>query len=139
MTAKKKAAWGGGITLASIVAVLALWPQVEPLASWAINNLGVILAREQVQAVLASLSIGVLTGVFLPRWMPEDWSPAKTRSVTGLVCAGITFGAAIALVPTRVGTVYAVLAAVATPTASEAIAGIWYWLRPCAKPESLQP
>lgn len=139
MTTHKTAGIAGGLTLAGVVALFAAWPTVEPFATWAIQNLGVILGREQVQAVLAAMSIGVLAGVFLPRWLPSDYSPAKTRAVTGLATSVMAFSAALGLVPTRVGLVYAVLAAVAVPTAADAIRGVWYWINPQAKPGSLQP
>jgi hypothetical protein len=136
---EQKKTIAGGVTLASVVAVLALWPQIEPAATWAMRNLGVILGREQVQAVLASLSIGVLLGVVLPRWLCGDWPPAKTRAVTGIACSLVTFAAALALVPNRIGFVYAILSAVATPTVSAAIRSAWFWMRPEDKPESLLP
>lgn len=143
MTAAKKAALGGGLTLASIVAAVILagsaWPAVEKPLTWAVTNIGAIFAREQVQALLASSALGVSAGAWLPHFMPKGWPPARTRFVTGLIGAGLTFAAALTLVPTRVGFVYACLAASATPTAAQALAGLIYWLKPCAKPESLQP
>lgn len=138
-TQKKAAGWTLASIVAAVVLVAGAWPQVEPIATWALQNLGVILGREQVQAVLAAMSIGVLAGVFLPRWMPGDYTPGKTRTIVGLTTGAMAFCAALLLIPTRVGLVYAVLAAVATPTASDAIRGIWYALKPCAKPASLQP
>lgn len=135
MTSEKKAGWTAGITIASIAAVLGLWPHAMPILDW----LAPIFARDQVQAVLAALAGGGLLGVPLPHLMPRTWTPARTLVVTGLACALLAFSVALALVPTRVGFVYAVLAAVATPTVSRAIAGAWYALRPAARPESLQP
>ncbi len=138
MTEQKKTI-AGGITLVGVIALLQAWPHLRPVLDWAWANLGVILGREQVQAVLASLAIGVLLGVVLPRWLCGDWTPYKTRAVTGMVCSAVTFAAALALVPTRIGFVYALLSAVATPTVSAAIRSAWYWAKPEAKPESLQP
>ena len=140
MTTEKKAA---GLTLAGLVAAVILagtaWPSIEPAMTWAVKNLGVILARDQVQALLASSALGVSAGAWLPHLLPHHWPPARTRLVTGLIGSALTFAAALALVPTRVGFVYACLAASATPTASQAIAGLIYWLKPCAKPASLVP
>lgn len=134
MTTERKAVWAGW-SVATIATVLALWPHAMPWLEW----LAPILGREQVQAVLAALAGGVLLGVPLPHLLPKDWSPARTLVVTGFACAGLAFAVAVALVPGRVGFVYAVLAAVATPTVSRALAGLVYALRPATKPESLQP
>ena len=140
MTTEKKAGLAGGITLLALLAAIgAGWGHLEPLATWAVKNLGAIAAREQVQAILASSALGVSAAAWLPHLLPHSWTPARTRLVTGLIGSGLTFAAAFALVPSRVGFVYACLAASATPTASQAIAGLIYWLKPCAKPGSLQP
>lgn len=140
MTTEKKASLAGGITLLALLAAIGTgWGHIEPAMTWAVKNLGVILAREQVQALLASSALGVSAGAWLPHLLPHDWPPARTRLVTGLIGSALTFAAALALVPTRVGFVYACLAASATPTASQAIAGLIYWLKPCAKPASLVP
>ena len=132
-----------GLTLASIVAAVILagsaWPTIEPALTWAFNTLGVIFGREQVQAVLAACTIGVMLTASLPHWLPGNWHPARTRAIAGIVGFVLTFAAALVLVPTRYGAVYAVLAALATPTAAQVVGGITYWLRPCAKPASLKP
>jgi hypothetical protein len=139
MTNHKNAGLAGGITLASIAAAFVLvagaWSQGGPL----IRDIGAILAREQVQAVLSALAGGVLLGAWLPHVLPKHWSPARTQLVTGAACSLLTLTAAALLVSTRTGAVYAVLAAVATPTVSRSAAGLIYWLKPCVKPESLQP
>lgn len=136
MTTEKKAA---GLTLAglvaAVIAVAGVWPHILPALNW----VAPIFGREQVQALLASSALGVSAGAWLPHLLPHSWTPARTRLVTGLIGSGLTFAAAFALVPSRVGFVYACLAASATPTASQAIAGLIYWLKPCAKPASLKP
>jgi hypothetical protein len=134
--AQKKTA---GFTLASLAAAFVLvagaWSQGGPL----IRDIGAILGREQVQAVLAALAGGVLLGAWLPHVLPSAWSPARTQLATGIACSLLTLVVAGLLVSTRTGAVYAVLAAVATPTVSRAAAGLIYWLKPTTKPESLQP
>lgn len=135
---EQKKAMAGGITLASIVAVLALWPQLQPALTWAWANVGPILGRAQVQAVLAAVALAAFAGFALPRWLPGDWTPARTRTVTGIASALMALSAAVALVPTRTGAVYAVLAAFASPTVSAALRQLWYWAKPDAKPESLR-
>lgn len=139
MTARKKAGVAGGITLAGIVAFALAWPQIQPVAEWVIANLGVILMRDQVQAVLAASAIGVFVNFSLPHALPAKWSPGVTRSVAGWAGFVLTCAAAIALVPTRVGLVYALLAGSATPTAAAVVRTIVYRLKPCTTPESLQP
>ncbi|GAB2493860.1 hypothetical protein [Arenimonas alkanexedens] len=138
MTDQKKT----GITLTALVAAVILvagaWKPIEPALTWVVANLGAIFAREQVQALLASSAIGITSGAWLPHLLPSGWPAGRTKLVTGLIGAGLTFAAALALVPDRVGFVYAMLAASATPTASQAIAGLIYWLKPCAKPASLK-
>ena len=140
MTTEKKAA---GLTLAGLVAAVILagtaWPSLEPVLTWVVRNLGLVFAREQVQALLASSALGVSAGAWLPHLMPKRWDAPRTRLVTGLIGAALTFAAAMTLVPTRTGFVYACLAASATPTAAQLVAGLIYWLKPCAKPASLQP
>lgn len=139
MTTAKKT----GYTLASIVGAVILvfgaWPTIEPAANWAISNLGIILAREQVQAVLAASAAGVFLGVPLPHLLPAKWHPATTRVTAGFICAVVTFAVALALVPSRTGFVYAFITAVASPTIAQLMAGICYIIRPACKPESLQP
>ena len=129
----------GGLTLASLIAILGAWPYLEPVVTWAWANLGIILGREQVQAVLAAMALAVLSGAALPKWLPGRWEPARTKAVAGGVSAVLGLVAAFVLVPTRIGAVYAVLAAFASPTASSAVRQLWYWAQPAAKPESLQP
>jgi hypothetical protein len=138
-TQKKTAGWTLASLVAAVVLVAGAWPQVEPIATWALQNLGVILGREQVQALLASSAIGVFAGTWLPHLLPHHWPAARTRLVAGIIGSVLTFAAALVLVPTRVGFVYAMLAGSATPTASQALAGLVYWLKPCAKPASLKP
>jgi len=139
VTAQKKT----GYTLAGIVGAVVLvfgaWPTIQPAADWAFRNLGVILAREQVQACLAATAAGQFLGVPLPHLLPSRWEPARTRMVAGFACAVAAFAVALALVPTRTGFVYAAITAFASPTVSQLIGGLMYWLRPAAKPESLQP
>lgn len=142
MTTEQKKTAGmvlGGFSLAGLLAVLAAWPQVQPIADWAMKNLGVILGREQVQAVLAATAGGVAVGGWFPHLLPISWPPARTRVVSGAVCAAITFTLAVVLVPTRIGLVYALIVAFASPTVAQLLAGLTYWLFPKIKPESLQP
>ena len=139
MSEQKKAVAGSVTILAVLAAIGAGWGYVEPALTWGIRNLGVILGREQVQAVLAAMALAVFAGAALPRWLPGEWPPARTRAITGLTSAALALAGALILVPTRIGFVYAVLAAVASPTVSAAVRQVWYWARPAAKPESLQP
>lgn len=138
MTGKKKAGWTG-ITLAGLVAFAVAWPQIQPVADWALRNLGIILGRDQVQAVMVASAIGVFVNASLPHALPGKWSPGLTKGLAGWTGFALTLAAALALVPTRVGFVYAMLAASATPSASQAVMGLLYWLKPCARPASLKP
>lgn len=135
-TTEKKTA---GLTLAGLAAAFVIiagaWAQGGPL----IRDIAAVLSREQVQAVLAALAGGVLLGSWLPHLLPARWSPARTQVVTGAACSLLTLAIAAALVTTKTGATYAVLAAVATPTVSRAVAGLIYVLRPAVKPGSLQP
>lgn len=139
MTAKKKT----GYTLAGIVGAVVLvfgaWPTIQPAADWAFRNLGIVLAREQVQACLAATAAAQFFGVPLPHLLPSRWTPATTRLLSGFACAAVAFAIALALVPTRTGFVYAAIVAFASPTVSQLIGGLMYLIRPAAKPESLQP
>lgn len=139
MTAQKKTGYTLAGLVGAVVLVFGAWPTIQPAADWAFRNLGVILAREQVQACLAATAGGQFFGVPLPHLLPAGWPPARTRLVSGFACAVVTFAIAFALVPTKYGLVYAAITAFASPTVSQLIGGLIYWLRPCAKPESLQP
>lgn len=139
MTTTTKNGLKAGLSLAGIVAVLGLWPHAMPILDWLMKNAGVILEREQVQAVLAAIAMGTFLGAPLPHIMPAHWSPAKSKAWSGLMCVVAAFTVAWTLVPTRIGFVYAAISAVATPTVSSALMGVWYWLKPQMKPESLQP
>lgn len=138
MTTQKKTQ----VTMVSLLAVLAAvgagWGYLEPMFTWAFDKMGAMFAREQVQAVLASCTIGVILNASLPHWVPSSWNPVKTRGWAGVLGFIATMIAAIVLVPTKFGVVYAFLSALATPTAAAALGTITYWLRPCAKPESLK-
>lgn len=142
-TNKKRAAWGGGITLAGIVLLATqwqtIWTGVEPTMSWLVKHGGSVLAREQVQAVLASTFGGLAAGAWLPHVLPGRWSPTRTRSTAYALAALLTLATAWGLVPTREGFVYALLAALASPTLGMVASQVLYLIRPCAKPESLQP
>lgn len=139
MTTQKKAGWSFVGALAVLAAVGAGWNHVEPAMTWIVNNLGTIFAREQVQAVLASSAFGAFMAAGTPHMLPGHWSPAKTRVVASIIGGVLTLAAAFLLVPTRTGFVYACLAASATPTVAQALAGLIYMLKPDVKPESLQP
>lgn len=138
MTEAKKT----GLTLTAIVAAVILagsaWPAVEPALTWTVKNLGAIFAREQVQAVVAAITGGVLLGGVIPHFLPDAWLRARTKMVSGLACGLFALAIAAVLVPTRYGAVYAVLAAVAAPQVTRWLSGLTYWLRPAAKPGSLQ-
>lgn len=136
---ENKKAMAGGLTVASLIAILGAWPHLQPALTWAMQNLGAILGREQVQAVVAAMAMAVFAGVALPKQLPNHWTPARTRAVSGITAALLAGIAAAVLVPTRIGAVYAVLAAVSSPTVSAAVRMVWYWIKPEAKPESLQP
>lgn len=138
MTAQKKAGWTLASLVAAVVLVAGAWPQVEPIATWAMKNLGIILGREQVQAVLAASLIGVFVNFGLPHALPASWPQGRTRAVAGWAGFALTFAAAWLLVTTRTGFVYAMLAGSATPTAATAVRWVVYRLKPCAEPESLK-
>ena len=135
MTDTKKTGLTLTALVAAVIAVAGVWPHVVPALTWAAP----IFAREQVQAVLASLAGGVALGAWLPHLLPSGWPPARTRLVAGALCALLTLAVALALVPTRIGLVYAVLAAIASPTVAQLLAGLLYLLKPCARPASLKP
>ena len=125
---------GSGVSVAAVIAVLGIWPHLVPMLNWLLP----ILEREQVQAVLAALAGGAALGAVMPYILPKMWPPGRTRFVSGAASAVFSFAIAYTLVFTKIGFVYAMITGVASPTVAQGLMGMFYWLRPCAKPESLQ-
>lgn len=110
-TEQKRARWAIGVgTVATLGGLFALWPQVQPILDWSITNLRVVLMRDQVHAVLLSIGAGVALTIGLP-WLAawNEFTPERTRTRLRWYSGGMAFAVAWAMVPDRVGFVYAVL------------------------------
>jgi hypothetical protein len=135
MTTEKKG-WTAGITLASIAAVLALWPHLMPVLNW----LAPVFAWPSVQAV----ALGWLAAAFtlpLPWVLPPRWAPIWTRSVAALVAYAVAVATVLLLTwpPSRTNVVYAfALAGMGSITINAILRDLYLHLRPSAKPDSLR-
>jgi hypothetical protein len=141
MTTQKKAGLtAGGLGLGALVlAIIGYWPQVEPILTWAVQNVAGFFTDDHVQAVLVAMLCASFLGILLPHVLPGAWPRRKSRLVSGLACAALATAVTAWLVPTKTGVVAAVLSFLAAPTVSVVLVEGYYWLRPSARPESLQP
>lgn len=129
----------------SVVALLALWPQVQPFADWLLATSGTLLGRPVVRAVLTAVTLGVLVAGFVPH-IPlkfiQNWPPATTKAVTRSVGVLVAFLVAYRLQgPTtqkeiEAALIFSTLAATTTSAAWTTLSGLLYRVK--AKPESLQ-
>jgi peptidoglycan/LPS O-acetylase OafA/YrhL len=137
--------WQAGIlsAVAGLAAIFAFWPSFEPALDWFIKNSAIILERPQVQAVIASIAIGVMLAGFLPHVVPGRWPAETTKALTRLVCFLVTGICAYFLanptnpVESRTALIYALLAALASAQVWTTLSGLLYRVAP--KPESLKP
>jgi len=129
--------------VAALAGIFAFWPSFEPALDWFIKNSAIILERPQVQAVLGSMTIGVLLAGFLPHVAPGRWPMERTEALTRLVCFVVTGICAYFLaapanpVEVRTALIYALLAALASAQVWTTLSGLIYRVAP--KPESLKP
>lgn len=144
MTAESKTLTAWLTTIGAIVAAVGLgWGQIEPLATWLVANLGIILQRPQVQAVLTSMTIGVLLAGLLPHVLPGRLEAATTKTLTRLLCVVVTFGCAYWLtdpqndVERRTALIYAFMSSLAASAIWTTLSGLVYRVAP--RPESLKP
>jgi len=126
----------------ALAGIFAFWPSFEPALDWFVRNSAIILERPQVQAVIASMMIGVLLAGFLPHIVPGKWPSEKTQALTRLVCFLVTGICAYVLanprdaVEMRTALIYALLAALASAQVWTTMSGLIYRVAP--KPESLK-
>jgi len=126
----------------ALAALFAFWPNFEPALDWFVRTSILILERPVVQAVLASMSIGVLLAGFLPHLhLLDHWPAGRTKAVTRLLCVAVTFGCCYVLInpedsQQQYALVYATLAGLASSAAWTTISGLLYRVAP--KPESLK-
>lgn len=136
----KKTAWFATLATAGLVAAQwkSVWEGIEGTMTWVVENLGDILARDQVQAVLVAVALATFVGSTLPKYMNKNWTPTRTTNIVALISGIVAFSTAWYMVFTQNGFVYALLAGFAGPKVSEQLRDFWYWLKPKAKPESLK-
>jgi hypothetical protein len=139
VTDEKKDRMVAGVSVAALAAGLALWPQIREILVFLAGAAAYGLGKPSVHAVLVGTVIGTFAGFALPRWLPGRWAPATTRTVAGVTSALLAGSTVMVMVPTHLGAVYAMLALFASPTVAAAARQLWYWYKPAAKPESLQP
>jgi hypothetical protein len=129
----------------SVVALLALWPQVQPFADWFLSTSGSLLQRPVVHAVLTAIALGVGFAAFIPhlpiphmdRWK-ADTTKAWTRFV-GVLIAGVVayrLQAPETQAQIEAALIFSTLAAVSTSAVWTTFAGLLYRFK--ARPESLK-
>ncbi len=129
-------------TITPLLGLFAFWSNIQPAAEWLVHTSALILERPQVQAVIGSMTIGVLFAGMLPHWMPGRWAPETTKALTRLTCFLLTGICCFLLtdpktpVETRTALIYALMAALAAPQVWTTLSGLFY--RVAAKPESLK-
>lgn len=143
MTEAQRKGWlaglGGVAGIASILGLLAYWPQAQPLADWLIFNLGAIWARPQVEVIFLSVLMGPAITLGLPWLLPGWYCGETTRTRLRLYAGGMSFAVAFALMPTRLGFVYAVLVGLAgTQIGMTALRLVQRVVPPRAVPDSLK-
>lgn len=143
MTDRKKWWTGLGAALLPVAAVFAMWPSFEPAFDWFFRMTMLILDRPVVQAVLGSMTVGVLLAGFLPHLhLLDRWPAERTKAVTRLLCVAVTFACCYILLNPQdsqqqsYALVYATLAGLASSAAWTTAAGLLY--RVADKPESLK-
>lgn len=141
MDAKKW--WAGlGAALVPIAAVFAMWPSFEPALDWFVRVSMLILDRPTVQAVLVSMTVGVLLSGWLPHFAPATWPAGRTEGVTKFLCGILTFLSCYFLLnphgleEQKIALVYCGLSCLASAQAWTMASGLFY--RIAAKPESLK-
>lgn len=143
MSDSQRKGWLGGISvagLASVLGLLAFWPQAQPLADWLIFNLGAIWARPQVEAVVLGILVGPAVTLGLPWMLPGWYCGETTRTRLRLYAGGMAFAVAFALVPTRLGFVYAVLTGLSgTQVGMTVLRLVQRLAPPSLVPQSLSP
>lgn len=140
----EKSKWQAALlsTVTALAGIFAFWPTFEPALDWFIKNSAIILERPQVQAVLGSMTIGVLLAGFLPHVAPGHWPMEKTKALTRFVSFLVTGICAYYLaaptnpVEVRTAMIYALLAALASAQVWTTLSGLLYKVAP--KPESLK-
>lgn len=129
--------------VAALAGIFAFWPTFEPALDWFVKNLALIIMRPQVQAIMASITIGVLLAGFLPHAVPGRWSMERTKALTRFACFIVTGVCSYVLTnPTspadvRTALIYALLAALASSQVWTTFSGLLY--RVTDKPDSLKP
>ncbi len=142
MDAKKW--WAGlGAALVPVAAVFAMWPSFEPALDWFVRTSTTILERPTVQALLTSMTTGVLMALFLPHVLPDKLSAGVTKALTRFLCGSVAFAACYVLLAPHTrqeqsyALVYATLAWLASAQVWTTASGLLY--RVAEKPESLKP
>lgn len=126
----------------ALAGIFAFWPTFEPALDWFVKTSSLILGRPQVQAVIASITIGVMLAGVLPHVAPDNWPSSRTKALTRLVSFLVTgvcayyLAAPINPVDQRTALIYALLAALASAQVWTTLSGILYKVAP--KPESLK-
>lgn len=136
-----KAFWTAtAATVAPIAAVAAMWPNFEPALDWFVRTSSLILERPTVQAVIVSMTLGVLLALFIPQIAPGKWQPSTTKAMTRVLCMAVTFASCLVLLrgqqEASITLVYATLSALASSAVWTTASGLLY--RVTDKPESLK-
>lgn len=128
-------------SLATLVAAVTLAGPAWPIVEKALLFLGPIVAREQVQAILAAWASSLFLALSVPYLLPGSWPAVRTHIVVGLIGAASAAVVAFNLSPMtpRMAATYAFLAAVGTVTVNRVLLAGLFKLAPKLRPRSLLP
>lgn len=129
-----------GTILAGVAALLALWPQAQPVLDWALLNLGVVVLHPQTHAIVAGVLIGGGLAWRVAYELPTYFTPPETKQRLRWYASMLTFALSWYLSPLQWpwGAVWALVAALFGQWLLIAVARIVYAVVPQSKPESLK-
>lgn len=131
---------GFGSVLVGVGALLALWPQAQPVIDGMLLRFGWIVLHQQTHAIAAGVLIGAGLSWRVAHALPSYFSPAQTRMRLQVYCSTLTFALAWFLSPLAYpwGAVWAACAGLFGQWALLAAARVVYLVAPSWKPESMK-
>lgn len=137
-TTGKPAPIGFFAVLAMVSAVVALWPQAQPMLDWLLVNFGAVVLSSQAQAVTLGVLIGGGLAWRLPYHLPDPWLACVTRRRLVAYCSALTLVIAFGMERTPAGFAWACAAAIFGPVTLLYVLDFVHARLPQIKPGSLK-